>query len=227
MISHKHKCIFIHIPKNAGMSIYTFFFPGVQFHYDNPDFERLFGWCPKRKIHMQHATAKQLLETNLITEKQWKEYYKFTFVRNPWDRAYSDFIFVQNFSGVKGSFRDFILKRGNFESILNDNSNSKYLGDHLLPQTSFFDLEGIYKPDNIGRFENFEVDIQIVLSNLGIDNKFNIHSNSSKIRFKDYSNFYTDSKRDLIDHMYSEDIKRLNYIFEDKRKGIYRFKKLF
>ena len=63
MISHKHKCIFIHIPKTAGTSINTFFHPGVDFHYDKPDYDRLFGWCPERKFHMQHATSKQLLET--------------------------------------------------------------------------------------------------------------------------------------------------------------------
>ena len=127
MISHKHKCIFIHIPKTAGTSIYSFFYPEVSFHFENPDYERLFGWCPKRKLHMQHATSKQLLETELITEEEWNTYYKFAFVRNPWDRAYSDYMWMQEFTNVKGSFNAYINREKVFKNILNDKSNNKYL----------------------------------------------------------------------------------------------------
>lgn len=226
MISHEHKCIFIHIPKTAGSSINTFFHPGVKFHHDSPDYERLFGWCPERKLHMQHATSKQLLETELVTKEQWETYYKFLFVRNPWDRAYSDYVFIQNFSGIKGSFKSFLKKENEFKKILNDNSDSSYLGDHLQLQTDFFDFEGIYKPDFIGRFENFTEDIGQVLINLQIDKVFNKHSNKSK-RKKEYSLFYTNSNKQLVADKYGQDIEKLNYTFDDKRTGLHLLKKLY
>ncbi len=226
MISHKHKCIFIHIPKTAGSSINSFFYPGVKFHHDNPDYEMLFGWCKKRKLHMQHATSKQLLETELITEEQWKSYYKFTFVRNPWDRAYSDYMFIQEFSGIRGGFKSFLKKEKEFEGILKDNSESSYLGDHLQQQTDYFDFEGIYKPDFVGRFENFSEDIGKVLLNLNIEKEFNKYSNKSK-RKKEYSLFYSNSDKRLVKEIYRQDIDKLNYSFEDKRKGLQILKKLF
>ncbi|TDY11770.1 MULTISPECIES: sulfotransferase family 2 domain-containing protein [Flavobacteriaceae] len=225
MISHKHKCIFIHIPKTAGTSINSFFYPKVKFHFNNPDYERLFGWCPKRKLHMQHATAKQLLETELVTEEQWSNYFKFVFVRNPWDRAYSDYNFVQKFSGVQGSFKDFLNKASAFHDILNNSSNSNYLGDHLLPQTNFFETHGVYKPDYIGRFENFSMDIKKVLSSLDISKEFNVFQNKSE-RKKDYSLFYTNSEKALVSQLYKEDILQFGYSFEDNRKGLYVLKKL-
>jgi len=225
MISHKHKCIFIHIPKTAGSSINSFFHPGAKFHHDSPDYEILFGWCPERKLHMQHATSKQLLETGLVTEEQWSTYYKFTFTRNSWDRAYSDYLFIQKFSGVQGSFKSFLKKENEFESILNDSSTSSYLGDHLQLQTDFFDFEGIYKPDFIGRFEYFSEDIQTVLNQLHIEETFNKHSNKSK-RVKDYSLFYTNSNKRLVRNKYLKDIEALNYTFDDKRKGLHLLKKL-
>lgn len=227
MISHKHKCIFIHIPKTAGTSINTFFHPGVRFHYEKADYERLFGWCPKRRIHMQHATSKQLIETELITEEQWNTYFKFAFVRNPWDRAYSDYIWIQQFSGVKGSFKDYILKNGNFKGILNDSSNNKYLGDHLYKQSDFFDVKGDYEVDFIGRFENFNLDIQYVLSELGITEKFNEFQNKGKGRKKVYSTFYTNTLKKLVTKEFEKDIRLFNYTFEDNRKGIHLLKKLF
>ena len=175
---------------------------------------------------MQHATSKQLLETELITEEQWRTYYKFTFVRNPWDRAYSDYMFIQDFSGIQGEFKSFLKKEREFKHILNDCSTSSYLGDHLQRQTEYFDFQGVYKPDFIGRFENFSADISKVLLNLKIDKEFNKHSNKSK-RKKEYSLFYTNSNKQLVEEKYRQDIEQLNYSFEDKRKGLHVLKKLF
>lgn len=213
MISHEHKCIFIHIPKTGGTSINSFFHPGVEFHYSKPDYERLFGWCPERKLHMQHATSRQLIETGLITEDVWNDYYKFTFVRDPWDRAYSDYKWIQEFSGVKGSFENYIKKEKEFSEILQDRSNDKYLGDHLIPQTDFFDISGPYQMDYVGRFENFRDDIHQVLMNLGIEKKFDIHQNQSK-RSKNYSDFYDSERKQLVDKKYGKDISLLNYRYK-------------
>lgn len=224
MICHQRKCIFIHIPKTAGTSINSFFHPGIKFKFDEPDYKRLFGWCPDRKIHMQHATAKQLLETGLITVEQWESYFKFTFVRNPWDRAYSDYKFVQKFSGIVGSFKDYINASGTFEEILNNDNNPLYLGDHLLPQTEFFEFEEIYRPDFIGSFENFANDISSILGKLGIRKKFDVHQNISK-RDSNYANFYTSTMENLVQQKYQHDIQLLGYSFDKKRTGWNRLKK--
>ena len=79
MISHKHKFIFIHIPKCAGSSIRDFYFDTPNLDWKIPNYDLLYGWCPKRKIHLQHATAKQILETDLVSRAVWDNYYKFTF----------------------------------------------------------------------------------------------------------------------------------------------------
>ncbi|NIK92518.1 sulfotransferase family protein [Mangrovimonas sp. CR14] len=218
MISHKHKCIFIHIPKTAGTSINEFFFPEVEFGISPPNYDILFGWCPVRKIHMQHATARQMLETELITEEQWNTYYKFTFVRNPWDRAYSDFMWIQNFSGVRGDFSSYIKKTNKFGKILTNNEGPHFLGDHLLQQTDFFDFKGVYKPDFIGRFENFDADIHFIINKLDIKEEFNLHKNKT-LRYSHYSNFYTRSKKKLVNEYFQKDISLLGYKFENKRVG--------
>ena len=227
MISHEHKCIFIHIPKTAGTSINSFFHPKVRFHFEHADYERLFGWCPKRQLHMQHATSKQLIETELITETQWKEYYKFTFVRNPWDRSYSDYYWIQEFSGVTGSFKDYINATGPFTEILNDISTNRYLGDHLLEQTAFFDFNGLLKPDFIGRFENFKEDMATIIEALGLDKGFDVFKNKGKKKKGHYSKFYTNTNKGLVDQKYFDDIKLLNYEFEDRRRGLSNIKKFF
>jgi hypothetical protein len=226
MISHKHKIIFVHIPKTAGSSINSFFHPNVKFHFKISDYDRLFGWCPKRRIHMQHATSKQLLETELISEEVWNSYYKFSFIRNPWDRAYSDFLWIKNFAKVRGSFEEYLNCKGKFKSILTDNSNNSYLGDHVLKQSVFFNLKGKYALDFVGRFEFFSEDIKKILNEVNITEHFNMNLNKSKKKYNHYSKFYTNSNKKLVCKKYKQDIEIFNYNFEDKRNGILAYKKL-
>ena len=65
MIDHKHKFIFIHIPKCGGVSV-----------------EKHLGWGGVRH-HTMEFYMKKYAGLNL------DEYYKFTFVRNPWIRLVS------------------------------------------------------------------------------------------------------------------------------------------
>ena len=77
MISHKHKFIFIHIPKCAGCSLK----------------EHLVKNSDNKLINSGHESLDVLLKNfSLKTE----DYYKFTFVRNPWDRIVSLYFFWLN-----------------------------------------------------------------------------------------------------------------------------------
>lgn len=227
MINHQHKVIFIHIPKCAGSSIKDFYFDYPKLDWRKPNYELLYGWCPKRKIHLQHATSRQLLEMNLIDPKIWESYYKFTFVRNPYDRSYSDYLWIQQDRNLKDSFRNYIKKEGAFKKVLSDNSIKEYRGDHLLNQTDFFDLKGEFELDFVGRFESLNDDISSLNKTIGIKKKFNIHAKNNKKRKKHYSHFYTGSKIKLVNEYYEKDIKLLGYSFIDMKKGLNKIKQIF
>ncbi|WP_431111012.1 sulfotransferase family 2 domain-containing protein [Winogradskyella poriferorum] len=218
MISHKHKCIFIHIPKCAGTSIFKFFHPEAKINWKIPNYDILYGWCPDRKIHLQHATSKQLLETNLITEEQWEEYYKFTVVRNPWDRSYSDYLWICKERKIRDSFENYMNRTGDFIEVFNNSEVPEYRGDHLLSQIDFFDLQGSLKLDKILRFESLNVEMNELLSEIGINKKFNSFENvSAKRNSKHYSKFYDKKSRLMVDKTYKKDIDLLGYSYLDKR----------
>ncbi|MAO35662.1 MAG: hypothetical protein CMP12_07055 [Zunongwangia sp.] len=221
MISHKYKCIFLHVPKTAGTSINNFYI-NEQLSHKEANYYYLYGWCPKRKLHMQHATVKQLLETELISQEEWVNYYKFCFVRNPWDRAFSDYYWMMNDRKIKDSFKNYINKQGKFSKVLNDNTNINYRGDHLISQTSFLDTHGAAPLNFIGRFENFETDILKVNKELRIDKKFDIHLNKGKVK-KHYSKFYNSAKKNMVEEKYNEDIINFGYQYEDKKNSIEKF----
>lgn len=226
MIFHKYKLIFVHIPKSAGSSINRFYADGLKFDWKVPNYEFLYGWCPKRNIHLQHATSNQLLELGLIDERTWNEYFKFTIVRNPWDRSYSDYHWIKKDTGIRGKFEEYIFKKGPFKSVLNDKSNMMYRGDHLVPQTDFFSNQGQLKLNYVGRFEDIDGVISRVNSNCGKNELLRIHEKKNKKRFSHYSSFYTDKKKGMVESVYQNDIDELNYSFDDKKRGLMRLKNL-
>lgn len=75
-ISHKHKCIFIHIPKNAGTSVSETLEMNTEAGHEN--------WKLAKKRY----------------EDYWKQYLKFTISRNPYER----FISCYNYSLTKNSY---------------------------------------------------------------------------------------------------------------------------
>ena len=80
VICHNKKCIFIHIPKTAGTSIEQF----IKDNDRNPII--LLGVRNGRSMH--HFSA---LEIKSLFPDLFKKYYKFSFVRNPYDRLLSEY----------------------------------------------------------------------------------------------------------------------------------------
>ena len=75
MISKKLKCIYIHIPKTGGMSIETILGENI------------------KNLHQQSIKIKHGTPFEWDYPKYWKDFYTFTFVRNPWDRVVSSYLF--------------------------------------------------------------------------------------------------------------------------------------
>lgn len=226
MISHKYKFIFIHIPKCAGTSVSTFLNEGKKLSWKEPNYELIHGYCPKRRIFMQHATADQLLEMESIPENIWESYFKFTFVRNPYDRAISDYNWLKKDQNIKGNFKDYLNSKGVFKKYLEDKGELYYRGEHKYTQTSFFDIEGKLQMNYIGRFETIDSCMVNILNKLGGDKRLIGHENKSDKNLSHYSHYYSNSAKTLIDDIYFEDLKKLNYNFEDRRKGIRQLLKL-
>ena len=224
MISHKHKVIFIHIPKCAGTSITELLFKDVKLDWKKPNYDIHYGWCPERKIHMQHATPEQMINLGLINEETWNRYFKFTIIRNPWSRALSDYLWIQKDRNVKGKFKDYIKRKGDFLKILNDQTDCYYRGDHLNSQTSYLKNRNLNRINKIIRFENLSNEIPELLSTLGFENNNIPHKNPGKKKYKHYSEFFSQKNKKLVEIKFREDILNLNYSFEDRRSLIHFIK---
>lgn len=203
MISLEKKFIFIHIPKNAGSSIV------------NSLGGKLVDWDNQNKIYKQHASISQLKNLYSINIDQ---YFKFAFVRNPWDRAVSGFHWL---TGVdqpsfqkckKSSFLDFLLVRNGFEKLIGTKDQSTR-EVHFISQHEMIYIDGSNQMDFVGKFENLQKDFDTICSKIGIEKLKLPESNKSK--HKHYTEYYTDETKDLVYQKYQKDIELFNYKFGD------------
>lgn len=201
MILHKHKCIFIHIPKCAGTAV-EISFTGRQYT----------SWDRQNCIWRQHATATQVKEIYLKDSKQFKEFHKFTFVRNPWSRAVSDYFWIKKDLKLSGTFKSYLLLKDSFNDrrLKQPQSHLSTRADHLLPQCNFI-LDKAGKPlvDFIGRFERIQQDFNIVCDKIGITRKELLHKNKTK--HKHYTEYYDDETRQIVAEKYAKDIEYFGY----------------
>lgn len=206
-VCHERKIAFVHVPKTAGTSVFNYF----EFKKNVRSLHKCF--C-NYTVSLTLLTLHQMHDLINI-----QNYYKFAFVRNPWDRLVSKFNFdlQQNKASIKpfyhnGNFDDFIKKLSdNFNFIL-QLKPTQFISCHFLPQTNFVFSKKI-KLDFLGRFENFDQDISKLAEKFNIKKEIK-HENKTK--HKPYDLYYNNKTRDIVEKLYKEDIKNFGYTFDKK-----------
>jgi len=121
----RHRCIFVHIPKTGGVSIS----------------KSLFG-----NLAGGHMTIERY--KIIFTKDEFDQYFKFTFVRNPWDRLVSAFTFLK---GGGMDERDerwakmHLSEFDDFESFVKGwiNERNIYSKNHFIPQFEYERLPAV------------------------------------------------------------------------------------
>ena len=188
-----YRCIFVHIPKCAGTSVSR----------------GLFGQDTVGHIpiywHQMHNPVR------------FEEYFKFGFVRNPWDRLVSAYLYLQRGGASKrdrewsrfvqgfASFDDFVCRWLSPENVER--------GLLFLPQHRFLsDRFGMPCLDYLGRFENLAEDFVRVAACLSLRVRLPL-SNRTPDR-RPYSDYYTAESRQRVAQVYARDIEWFGYRFD-------------
>jgi len=135
--------------------------------------------------------------------------YKFTIVRNPWDRMVSAFHHVRqgkNYPviGLDENFKDFVKTRFRKRGVKID--------PHFHHQHPNIMFEGKVFVDFIGRFENLEEDWKIIAAKIGCSPDL---PHRNKGNHKPYKHYYDEECFEIVSQIYKDDIRLLGYTYED------------
>ena len=202
IISHKYKFIFIRIPKTGSTSIENF--------CKMIDKDSIIS--DETKAPYGHYTASQL--KNIVTEKQWKEYFKFCFIREPNSWVISQYRYNLQY----------YYKFEQLQIILDKNKKLRLPEDNILTEKDIIKLYILLdcwfsysnqiqyideQIDFIGKFENLQEDLNKILKILNINTEYKIEhlnkSNSQKLTLNDDS-------RDIIKILFKKDFELYNSI---------------
>lgn len=214
LISHKNKFIFIHNYKVAGTSIIKALNKhALKNPSKNHSLNKILEFLLLNKTKIgnkllailsdipSHINAKEL--KNITPPKIWKNYFKFGFVRNPWDWQVSLYHYtLEN----KNHHQHELLKNKTFEEYI----KWRVSEDLHLQKDFFYDKNGKCLIDFIGKIENIEEDFKKIC------NKINIRANLphiNKSKHKNYREYYNEETKNLINKYFAEDIKLFNYEF--------------
>jgi len=188
------KCIFIHIPKCAGVSVCKSLFGNLAGDHHNI-YSYLMAFSPA----------------------EFKNFYKFTFVRNPWDRLVSAYLFLKQGGLNEGDkswyeanlaqycdFEDFVLNWVTPENVRS--------WKHFVPQHEYVYFNNRLLVDFVGYFEKIDQDFATICERMNLPLKL-LKTNKTVNRKKDYKSYYTEATRDRVARVYTKDIERFGYCF--------------
>lgn len=185
MICNEKKFIFIDICKTAGSSI-------------NKAFSKLYR-CVGKHHTITNIAGDYFFCTNL-TQYQIDNYFKFTIVRNPYDRIVSLWLWGKTKGIYSSDFRKFLDdKRDSFGFI------------RFIPMVNWLRNEqGDMTVDYIGRFENLSQSVSEICEKIGVPTiqleKFNV-----AVGRKHYTEYYDQETKEIVNNLYSQDFSTFGY----------------
>src|SRR5882762_5494779 len=212
MISHQHKCIFVQIPKTGSTSIRVLLGKPIRPHLNLWEIKRLMeSYWPVRggrrnriiECFYLMLPREQRLE---MGRGQFESYFKFGFVRNPWDRVVSLYERREALEfRAQMTFDQFV------DWIQYSSSTCIHSSPHRYQLDWFVDPNGKVLADFIGRFERLREEWAFVAKKLGLSDALP-HARTNP-RTRHYSEYYTPRKRRLIEEKFKVDIETFGYQF--------------
>jgi hypothetical protein len=193
----RHRCLFILVSKAAGLSVGKALFGGVTGHH-------------------RSIAGYQLL----LSRSEVASFFKFAFVRNPWDRLASAFFFLKGGGLHDADARwaaQHLTPYATFEAFVTGWVSRRNVLSwvHFRPQHHYLCLPGQRETplDFVGFFENLASDYELIRRCLGTGAPLKAE-NVTRTR-RDYRTLYTPEMRQIVADVYREDIALLGYTFDN------------
>ena len=217
LISYSHRFIFFHVTKAAGSSIKAalkeYAIELEKFKIARPP--KILGDQPNPMYEMWESTvwhAKARDAKKELPEEVYNNFYKFAFVRNPWDWQVSYYHFIlKEPTHIR---YELVKSMSGFEEYLEwviKTKNPFPKGATKLQKDIITDRDGKLIVDFVGRYENLAKDFQSVCKILNINPSLP-HINSSGNR--DYKSLYNEKTKKIVAENFKEDIDLFSYTFD-------------
>jgi len=151
---------------------------------------------------------------------EFRNYFKFAVVRNPWDRVVSAYHYLNAGGRTMGDRRwaeKYLAPYPDFESFVRHGLRIRKVQHHLhfRPQSSFIcTAKNHTHLDFIALFENLENDFSLLCQRLNTSTTLQ-ELNRTAGRKRDFRDYYAGETRRIVGEIYRDDITNLGYSFDN------------
>jgi chondroitin 4-sulfotransferase 11 len=200
LVSESRKLVFVHIQKTGGVTVNALLRERI------PDL---------RSIVARHVSARR----GMADLDGWDEYFKFAFIRNPWDRLVSWYTMITTFDKPGNALWWYVQDNSStFEEFIRNCTGEIEVKEGIYYSFAYNQLDyvtdehGDLLVDFIGRLENFDEGVREVFHRIGLESETVPHHNRSGHRH--YSTFYTPETEMIVRERFKRDIEYFGYEFE-------------
>lgn len=209
LISDSHQFIFLRMRKVASTSMKTILLPLC---------------LPRPEGRIAHLKSRARLERDYqknvfrahdniraaqrrMPSETFNRYFKFAFVRNPWDRLVSEYEFLLERPSHGRHSR--VKKLESFEHFIKMQIPRK----DAYQINMLCDRQGKPLMDFVGKIENLQNDWQTVCEKIGIPHQELQRRNATQHRH--YQDYYDKNSRQLVARHWAREIELFDYRFDD------------
>jgi len=189
ILDHNNKFIYIAVPKTASTTVHV-----AWGHPLDP---------PPPEYHMK---LHECLEKNLGCE----EYFKFCFVRNPYDRFVSTWFNLVDPKAGHAWAKPLLEEYHTFDNFCKNFATSEWQSwIHFRPQLDYCLVDDVNRMDFVGHQENFDIDFSEACRLIGVPRPA-----TGRYRFSEHAHFkeyYDDDMKDIIYRFYQKDFEAFEY----------------
>jgi len=211
IVSHRHRFIFAAVPKTGTHSVRQ----ALREQMGDEDVEQVglfvnkrFPWADLAAIQHGHLSLRQLRPH--LGEEAFAGYFKFAFVRNPFDRFVSYCAFMLRGGDLfqqqpREVMRHFLFREPPEQHILFQPQAALLVGEDGATLST----------DMVGRVEDMQGSYDAICARIGIGSRPLDRVNGS--RHRDYRDYYDQPLIDGVAARYAQDLDLFGYSFEGLR----------
>ena len=209
-VSVERAFVFVHVPKTGGTSIQQALLgSGVKLALVGLSTPAQRQALAVTDDWLHHIPAVEL--RRILGAATWDQFFKFAFVRNPWERLVSLYHFQRTQFAEREDFRR------KWPDIAARFASTNGFGEWLRSSTAptlqldrIADADGRLLVDFVGRFEHLGRDFAHVQQRIGIHAALPHLLRSEHRPYRDY---YNDETRELVEQQYRRDVEAFGYAY--------------
>ena len=208
LISTSHSFLFVHVQKTAGTSVTRFLAPhalspsGSRLNKLASDLGLVRDWRKNYfRIHAPLRRAERVLPPEVFASL-----HKFAFVRNPWDRLVSWYVYILREPDHHRHAR--VKQAGSFDAFVRSELARPRRSQWWMLER----CDGELGVDFVGRFERLEQDMATICARIGVPYQPLPRANVSAR--EPYQGYYTPELAALVRKQWAREIEAFGYTFD-------------